>query len=83
VEDHARPLAREHLVDQRGVLDVADHGHQRKLRNASVSAVWISYTAASEMSYRTSRAGRKRCDLAGELGADRAARAGDHHDAIA
>jgi len=32
MEDEARPLAREHFVHQRGVLDVADHRRHRQLR---------------------------------------------------
>ena len=52
-------------------------------RAAASSSRWIMYSGLSARSTRMSRRGPKRVDLAGELGADRPAGAGDHHDLVA
>ena len=79
MEHDLRPVAREHLADAALVLRVADHGSDRHPRRRSRNSCSIEYSANSESSNSTRRAGREARDLAAQLRADRAARAGDQH----
>ena len=83
MEDDARPLAGEHLLDQRRVLDVAHDRRQRQLRETvgerGLDRVDRRLRQVEQHELRGTEAG----DVPAELGADRAARAGDHHHAIA
>ena len=83
VEDDARPLAREHLVDQRRVLDVADDRCDRQLRErVGERHLDLVDRGLGDVEQHELRRTEAR-DLAAELGADRAAGAGDQHHAIA
>ncbi len=83
MEDDARPLAGQHLLDQRGVLDVADDRRQRQLRKAvgerRLDRIDRRLGQVEQHELGRTVAG----DVAAELGADRAAGAGDHHHAVA
>ena len=78
-----RPLAREHLVDERHVLDVADDRRQRQLRErVGERRLDLVQRGLGQIEQHEPRRPKAR-DLPAQLGADRAAGAGDHHDAIA
>ena len=83
MEDDARPLAGEHLVDQRGVLDVAHDRRQRQLRKPvgkrRLDRIDRGLGQVEEHELRRAETG----DVPAQLGADRAARAGDHDHAVA
>ena len=83
MEDDARPLARQHFLDQRPVLDVADDRRQRQLRKRIVQhrLNFVERGLGDVEKYDPRRPEAR--DLPRQFRADRSARAGDHDDAIA
>ena len=83
VEDHVGLLAREQIVDQRRVLDVADDARDRQQRKVvgerRADLVNRGFRDVEKDELRGTEAG----DLPAELGADRPAGAGHQRNAIA
>ena len=83
VEDDVGLLAREHVLDERRVLDVADDRHDAELRErVGERRLDLVERGLGDVEQHEPR-GTEARDLAAQLGADRAAGAGHHDDAIA
>ena len=79
VEDDRRPVGLEDLAHLRRFFTSASTGSAAGKPRSSTSSRSISKRAGSAWSTRMSRAGADARDLPAELGADRAAGAGDQH----